>query len=120
MMRFNSRGKNLIATPEPKVGDVFPSKSTGPKSYRNGTRYWLLIAITPSPRGPALNPIHVVHHFLGLDREGNVVSTSTYGDHVMKERPLVGRCKDLSALNLEIEWEYGERTTQPERKGGES
>ena len=50
-------------------------------------------------------PTHYVHHFLGLDTEGNIVSTTSYGDHVMKERPRLGHCADVSTLNLKIEWE---------------
>lgn len=106
-MKFSSADKGkLLPTRDPQVGDVFPSKSTGPKSYRNGTRYWLLIAITPGTPVRAGQPAtHFVHHFLGLDHEGNIVSTTSYGDHVMKERPRVGRCADVASLNLTIEWE---------------
>lgn len=37
--------------------------------------------------------------------EGNIVSTTSYGDHVMKERPRLGHCADVSTLNLKIEWD---------------
>lgn len=101
-MKFNNQGKPLVVTRDPKVGDVFPSKATGPKSYRNGTRYWMIIAIT---NGSGCNRNSLVHHMVGLDENGDIVSTTTYGDHVMKERPRVGHCKDLASLNLNIEWE---------------
>lgn len=105
-MKFSAPGGGkLYPTLEPKVGDVFPSKSTGPKSYRAGTRYWLLVAITPGERSAASS----VHHFLGLDADGNIVSTTSYGNHVMKERVRVGHCKDISSINLQIEWEPHER-----------
>lgn len=102
-MRFTSADSTKLKPPSsPKVGDVFPAKSTGPKAYRNGTRYWMIIAITPGT-GYARNS-HV-HHMLGLDGEGNIVSTTTYGSHVMADRPLLGHCADINNLQLNIEWE---------------
>lgn len=61
---------------EPRVGDVFPSKAPGSFGYKEGTRYWLLIAITP--RGS--------HVMLGLNDNWDIVSASRYGSNVMRER----------------------------------
>ncbi len=85
----------------PKVGDVFPAKGTGPKHYRAGTRYFMIVAITNNQFGYPTS-----HHMLGLDGEGNIVSTTTYGEHVMRERVRIGHCPDITKLdNLKIEWE---------------
>lgn len=100
-MKFNSRdAAKLLPRGKPQVGDVFPAKSTGPKWYRKGTRYFVIIAITPG-----MHPGSGVAHMLGLDEEGNINSTTSYGEHVMEERPRVGRCPDIANLSLNIEWE---------------
>ena len=50
---------------------------------------------------------------LGIDNEGNIVSSADYGQHVFncqspyftRGRDIVGRCKDMPALNFSVEWE---------------
>lgn len=74
--------------------------AAAPKWYRNGTRYFVIVAITNGQDGKPSS-----HHMLGLDEQGNINSTTTYGAHVMRERPRLGHCKDLTKLNLNIEWE---------------
>lgn len=100
-MKFNSADDTkLVPRAAPKVGDVFPAKSTGPKFYRKGTRYFIIVAITNNQHHQPS-----VHHMLGLDEEGNINSTTSYGAHVMTDRPRLGHCPDIANLNLTIEWE---------------
>lgn len=100
-MKFNSQDADHLTPPrKPIVGDVFPAKSTGPKFYRKGTRYFVVVAIVNNQFG---NPC--IHHMLGLDDEGNINSTTSYGAHVMEGRVRVGHCPDIANLNLTIEWE---------------
>jgi hypothetical protein len=73
------------------VGDLFDAWATGPRGRREGTRSWVVLAI----RGNA-------HHLLGLNVKGEVVSTSTYGAHVMQYRPRIGRLKAVPAFTAAL------------------
>jgi hypothetical protein len=100
-VKFNSEDSTaLLPRGKPQVGDVFPAKSTGPKWYRRGTRFFIVVSITKDQSGNDSS-----HHMLGLDESGNVVSTTTYGAHVMRDRPRLGHCHDIANLNLNIEWD---------------
>lgn len=70
------------------VGNVYRSKATGPKG-RDGTIYWLVVSV----QGNAC-------HMLGLNRNWEVVSTTSYGVRVMEERPLLYRIKNVAQLRL--------------------
>lgn len=99
-MRFEYGEAEFPAAPaKPRVGDVFPAKSTGPAGRNRGTRFWVVAAITTSERGGA------VHHLLGLNGKGEVVSTSSYGGWVMGERERLGHCPAMADLTLKIDWE---------------
>lgn len=98
-MKFTTPTPSPTRTTEkPQVGDVFLSKASGPKSFRTGTRYWLLASITPGRYN------HEVHHLLGLNDCGEIVSTTSYGGHVARGWELVGRCHSFAGLNLKIDW----------------
>lgn len=81
-MKFNVR---QVKTNVIEIGNVYLAKGPGPS-------YWVVVAITP--RGGA--------HMLGIDEEGNIVSTTSYGAHVLHDRRLVGRCEDLKSLVFEV------------------
>lgn len=99
-MRFEYGEAELPKVPaKPRVGDVFPSKATGPAGRNRGTRFWVVAAITISERGGA------VHHLLGLNANGEVVSTSSYAGWVMGERERLGHCAGITNLTLKIDWE---------------
>jgi hypothetical protein len=42
---------------------------------------------------------------LGLNREGDIVSTTSYGCEVFAARDVVGRVAGLGELTLNIDWE---------------
>lgn len=77
-----------------QVGDVYRAKATGPRGWRNGTRYWMVVAITTSQWN------NENHHMLGLDKDWNIVSAVSYGGHVMPNRKLVFRVKNVGQFQL--------------------
>jgi hypothetical protein len=82
---------NGIALPQgldPVVGNLYVAKGG-----RGNTAYWLVIALN-STNGCVM---------LGLDPNGNVVSSASYNRYVMKTRQLVGFVKDLDKLVFELE-----------------
>jgi hypothetical protein len=70
------------------VGDVYPSKCT------TKTVFWLVAAIT----GRSC-------HLLGLDTEGNIVSTSSYGLHAMEGRPRIGVVPEFAEMSFTVQRE---------------
>lgn len=97
-MKFNPPPCPLVVDKrKPEVGDVFLSKGTGPRSYRAGTRFWLLAGITPGKWN------NEVHHFLGLSEEGQINSTTSYGGHVAEGWTRVGHCPDFGS-SMNIDW----------------
>lgn len=75
------------------IGDVYKAFGTGPKG-KDGTYYWLVVSITKSQYGGE------THHMLGLDKNWNIVSTTSYGGHVMAERKLLFRIKNVEWFSL--------------------
>lgn len=94
-MKFEIDKATTLPPASVRVGDVFRAKASGPKG-RAGTKYWLVAAITESQFGGA------VHHLLGLDITGSIVSTSSYGGWVMADRDRVGHCPGFGELNLQV------------------
>lgn len=66
------------------VGDVLQSKGG-----RGDTALWVVAAI----RGNSA-------HLLGVSRDGDIVSTASYGVHALRDRTVIGRCNDLEAMRL--------------------
>lgn len=83
--------------PNVKVGNVYRSKATGPKGWKAGTRYWLVVAVT---KNPGVN--HEACHMLGLDKDWNIVSTTSYGTHAMADRPCLFRIKNVEQFALTL------------------
>lgn len=75
--------------PEPETeveeGNVYCSKNTH-KTYA-----WVVLKITGNSA-----------HLLGIDREGEISTTQSYGVHALRGRKLMGRV-DLSKLQFDIE-----------------
>lgn len=69
---------------EVAVGDVLQAKGG-----RGDTAFWVVAAI----RGNSV-------HLLGVSRDGDIVSTASYGMHALRDRAVVGRCNDLEAMQL--------------------
>lgn len=80
--------------PPVRVGNVYKAKSTGPRGWRAGTRYWLVMCVSPT-----------TVHMLGLDQGGRIVSTTSYGVHVLHERELVARVKGVEAFAAHLRGE---------------
>lgn len=78
-----------ISLDQPAVGDVYRAKGG-----RTPTKFFVIAAITGQ-----------VAHALGIDAEGAIVSTTSYGTHVFAGRDLVGRVDELQELTLNIQWE---------------
>lgn len=66
------------------VGDVLQAKGG-----RGDTALWIVAAI----RGNSA-------HLLGVIRDGEIVSTASYGMHALRDRAIVGRCNDFEAMRL--------------------
>lgn len=85
-MQFNyPEGRKPETTPEVEVGNVYVSKNT------HKTKAWLVLAISGNTA-----------HLLGIDAEGQISSTQSYGLCTIERRSLIGRV-DLSALEFDIE-----------------
>lgn len=70
------------------VGDVYPAKGG-----RGTTRFFIVVSVVGN-----------MAHCLGVDLDGNVVSTTSYGTHVFEGRRLVGRAREVETL-ITIDWE---------------
>lgn len=78
-----------IALDSPAVGDVYRAKGG-----RGDTKFFVIVSM----RGN-------MAHALGLDSDGNIVSTTSYAISVFAERNLVGRVPSIEEMTLDIEWE---------------
>lgn len=83
-MRLDPKLLNTIhAASEVVPGNIYPAQG-GRKTP--GTTYWLVIAT--SEHGA---------HMIGFDADGKPVSTTSYGKHALRQRPLLGR--------VNVDWE---------------
>lgn len=73
--------------PPVEVGNVYRSK--GGKD----TAFWIIVGV----RGNAA-------HAIGIDCEGEIRSTTSYGVHTFQRRQLMGRCEGILDLTLDITW----------------
>ena len=78
-----------ISLDTPKVGEVYRANGG-----RGTTRFWLVAAVSGN-----------TSHLLGLDRDGNIVSTSSYGNHAITGREIVGFVEGFDNLALNMTWE---------------
>ena len=69
----------------PTVGDVYRAK--GPKDV---TDFWLVVRTTAT-----------VTYCLGFDSLGQITTPQRYGNHVFRERELVGKAK---IPDIEVQW----------------
>ena len=76
------RPPNRSSTPKVttvKVGDVYKAKGG------SQTAFWLVIRVTPG----------LGIYALGMDKDGELVSTTHYAAHVFERRELVGRVENF-------------------------
>lgn len=66
-------------------GNLYPAKGG------KGADFWLVVATSDTGA-----------HLLGFNAAGQVVSTASYLKSAMRERPVIGRCTNLAALQLEV------------------
>lgn len=76
---------------EPKslvnIGDVYPAKGGCGK-----TNAFVVVAVNER-----------MAHALGIDRDGNILTTTSYGIHVFERRERMGFVPDLESFTLTIE-----------------
>ena len=77
--------KHVSDSTEVLPGNIYPAKG-GRRSP--GTDFWLVVAC--STHGA---------HCIGINSDGEPVSTASYNKSAMRERPLIGRV-DMSAVTL--------------------
>ena len=86
-MQFDLTALPREATTEDMtVGDVLQAKG----GHRD-TALWIVAAV----RGNSV-------HMLGVSRDGEIVSTASYGLHAIRDRAVIGRCADLEAMRLSV------------------
>ena len=77
----------ISALDEVAVGNVYRAKGG------RGTQFFIIIAITEQTA-----------HAIGIDQEGAVVSTTSYGLHTFKRRDVVAKVPALADMRLDLEW----------------
>ena len=88
-MNFDLSRLNPVYTSKtPCVGNVYAAQG----GKKDGTRFWVILAI----RGDGCV-------LLGINNQGEIISTQGYYTHVMVAKPLIGWCPGVMDLNLEIE-----------------
>lgn len=73
-----------------RVGDLYAAGGSSSK-----TAFWLVVAITDSCGA----------HLLGLNADGEIVSTASYNAHAIESRRKVGHCPQIASMTLHIETE---------------
>lgn len=70
----------------PCPGEVYAAKGG-----RGGTKAWVVAAVNG-------NSVHV----LGISEDGSINSTASYNAHAFNERTLIGFCREINNLELNI------------------
>lgn len=79
--------KNRCQEGDVEIGHVYNAKGGA-----GSTRFWLIVAMNKS-----------MTHALGLDIDGNIVSTTSYSIRTFEDRKLVGKA-NIHELELSVEW----------------
>lgn len=77
-----------VLSPVPMVGDILEARGG-----RGDTSAWVVAAIRQSSV-----------HLFGVNTEGEIVSTITYGMHYVITRKIIGHCATLRDMTFPIEW----------------
>lgn len=96
-MKFDMTNSPKAIADGPRVGDVYPGKGGGRTVLGEIVRYWLVLAAPPGRV-----------HLAGLNADGQILTTTSYGSHVLNDRRRLGRCPEIAALEdicLAIEWD---------------
>ena len=97
-MKIDMRNAPEFSNEGLEVGNVYRCKG----GANADQKFWIVVAL---PRDRCV--------MLGIDADGNIVSSATYGQHVFncqsphftRGREIVGRCKGMPTLNFSVEWE---------------
>jgi hypothetical protein len=96
-IRFDATGAPEGAIdPGPQVGDIYNAKGGGRCASGDTIVFWVVM----SSWGDRV-------HLAGLSRDGRMLTTTSYGRHVLDDRRRLGRCPEIAALArvpLHIEW----------------
>lgn len=84
-MKFKTKNYKSILPPIVTVGDIYPT--LGGK----GTYAFIVVSVRDR-----------TVHALGIDKEGNVVTTTSYGIHTFERREKIGFCEDIANITLDI------------------
>ncbi len=89
-MKFNVSSETRAQLQrEVRVGDVYRAKG----GSHNSPYMWVVFAIWQQ------RTVHMV----GLDRSGEVRSTTSYGIHALEGRDLIGRVEGLEEMEFNVE-----------------
>lgn len=72
----------------PKVGNVYQARGGC-----GTTAFWVVVAVHDNRS-----------HLLGLNRDGNIVSTASYSNSSVLDREVIGFIEGLDALALDMKW----------------
>lgn len=77
----------ISALDEVSVGNVYRAKGG------RGAQFFIIIAITEQTA-----------HAIGIDRDGTIVSTTSYGLHTFNRRDVVAKVPALAGMKVDLEW----------------
>lgn len=72
------------------VGDVYRANGG-----RGDCKFWVVVALSSSAK---------MAHCIGINRDGEICTSTSYGIHVFEQRMLVGRCEDIVTFQPSIDW----------------
>lgn len=93
-MKFNTTNAPAIPDDSVAIGNVYLSKNS------RVTKYWVVVGLRDRT---------VI--MLGLDEEGNISSSASYGQHCFEDaawckgRKPIGRVVNMPTLEFQIEWD---------------
>ncbi len=70
----------------PRVGDVYPAKGGAVTSA------WIVMAVRNNNA-----------HLIGVNKEGQITSTTSYGVHTLSSRDRIGFCPELLDMDLTLQ-----------------
>lgn len=89
-MKFDMQhAPEMVCPSEVAVGDIYPAKGG-----RGEVTVWLVLSVR-----------HQYAHCVGLNVNGEITGTTTYGVWAFRERGRIGFCQDVANLGaFTIEW----------------
>jgi hypothetical protein len=94
-MKFNLSKMPAACKSPLKLGTVYAARGGRADS---APLFWVLVAL---PKDSAV--------LLGIDRDGEIISATKYGQHAIVRWPVVGYCKDVESMVLNMQMLTGEK-----------